>query len=151
MVWLLSQMKKILLLILCAFLMGCATTSKDATKFGNVLYRDAMDSWLGADMYSFTNANGLPLTTLPASNGNKIYMWSDTKKLLQSATSKHKKHIYRSYNFTDFEQPSRKPSYDRQSITLWCDTYVEADSTGRIIRWRGEGNYCEISMKMQSP
>jgi hypothetical protein len=153
-------MKRILVLILCALLMGCATTARKATTGSNEIYRIVMDSWLGADIHSFTSTNGSPHKTFSASNGNIVYMWSKTKKYMNSTSGKHKEPPYKSYGFTEYQSPGTAtvygqqrptPIYDGQSINKWCNTYVETDSNGRIVEWRGEGNNCQNAMKMQNP
>jgi len=111
-------MKQTLLLILCAVLMGCATTAN---------YKAVLDSWVGGDINQYISVNGYPDNVVPLPNGNKVYQWSKSG----------------SFTTPVYVEEGATIAYGGQTIKYGCITSLETDSTDRIINWQGKGNNCK--------
>ena len=119
-------MKLLLVLITSTIvLFGCATTEK---------YGQILDSWVGSYIGELTNSWGYPEKSFDAPNGNKVYVYSNsgiyTKRIKRNSTYVgNSSQNYVSAGYTK---------------TLSCTTYIEIDSSGKIVSWRWEGNSCAV-------
>jgi hypothetical protein len=128
-------MKRIPLLVLCAFLVGCATTAG---------YNAMMDSWLGADINDFIDDNGYPKNSFTAPNGNKVYVWSTgasgtTPTIVQPGQTYY--YPDGMGGFQGYQTPSTV--IGGYPYSYGCDTFLETDDSGKIVKWRGQGNACK--------
>jgi len=132
-------MKKILIVLLCLGLYGCATTAKYETK---------LNTWVGASESALIAAWGVP---------DKEYHTSDGKK----AVAYVKKDTVQSGGYT-YEVPVTSyhsgvkggEAYSGTSTTyvvetapvqnykLYCKTSFLIDQSGKIESWHHEGNNC---------
>jgi tetratricopeptide (TPR) repeat protein len=119
-------------------------------------YTAVMDSLLGADINDVINMGSYPHRTLMTANGNQIYLSSGSyPHVTFTTTSGNQVYVYNygtafktpaipdgqtAYNVYGYDNKSAY--YGGQTVGKWCTTFLEADMSGRIIKWRAEGSNC---------
>ncbi len=120
-------MKKILLVMICLGLAGCATTAG---------YQQVLDTWIGHDAADLTSSWGYPSSQMQAPNGNKVYVYNRGNQFTTPMqTSINGQRTPWGYQATAYTTGG-------QTLTFRCNTFFEVDSGNKIIRWRWEGNAC---------
>jgi len=132
-------MKKILILLLCLGLFGCATTAKYETK---------LNTWIGASEDSLIASWGVP---------NKTYSMSDGKKAIEYV---HKNTVqtggytyttpqttYESGKIGDKSYSGTSTTYVTETEPIrqyksYCKTSFIINNSGKVESWHHEGNDC---------
>ena len=132
-------MGKVLLVLLCLALSGCATTAK---------YEAKLNTWIGVNEDSLVSSWGVP---------NKTYTMSDGKKAIEYA---HKETVQTGgYTYTTPESTyqsgtiGNKPysgtsttnvteTVPVQNYKLSCKTTFIINNSGKVESWSHDGNNC---------
>ena len=121
-------MKSIRLVVL-AFLatlafLSCASVPTEEN------YQKIPDSWLGSNINSLVDSWGYPTGELKAPNGNKVYYYENSDTVRRPSVTTYNS-LLRGYVTTG-----------GGDAAYWCRTFFEVDDSGKILRWRHEGNSC---------
>jgi hypothetical protein len=114
-------------ILLALLIAGCATAAK---------YQAVLNGWTGHDIKELQNAWGYPVNSFKAPNGNMVYVYSSSGSytLPTNTTS-----TYNVYGNTVYGNSNTTGG---QTLKFWCNTFFEANESGRIVTWRAEGNNC---------
>lgn len=132
-------MKKMLVLLLCLWLCGCATTAK---------YEAKLNTWIGTNEGSLVAAWGVPDKEYRMIDGKKAIEYMN-KKTIQTGgytyrvpqTTYHTGTIgNQTYSGTSTEYATETAPV--QKHRLFCKTSFILDTSGKIISWHHEGNNC---------
>ncbi len=132
-------MKKILVLLFCLGLYGCATTAK---------YEAKLNTWVGANEDSLITAWGVPDKEYHMSDGKKAiayvhrnvvqtggYTYTVPQTTYQTGTIGNEAYSGTSTQYvTEITPPQR--------YKLFCKTSFIIDKLGKIQSWHHEGNNC---------
>lgn len=107
---------------------GCATTAN---------YRNAVNSWVGADAETLVRTWGYPAKTFEAPNGNTVYEYSSSES-------------YRTSRFTSYHYDPKTgygyaTTYGGDTLNLYCITYFEVNKEKKVARASFKGNSCKAS------
>jgi len=130
-------MKKLLAVLLCLGLAGCATTAG---------YEAILNTWTGSNINSLISSWGYPASSFTAPDGNTVYVYQSGGQYTMPTQT------------TYTGQVSPWGSYSASSITtggqtlnFWCKTYFEVNQDKIIVTWRWEGNSCRaVAPKQQT-
>ncbi|MFH1622759.1 MAG: hypothetical protein ABIA97_06560 [Candidatus Omnitrophota bacterium] len=132
-------MKKLLLIMLCLGLVGCATTAK---------YEAKLNNWIGASEDSLVASWGVPNKTYNLNNGKKAieYVHKDTVQ-----TGGHKyttpQTTYQTGTIGDEPYSGTSTTYVTeiepiQRYRVYCKTSFIINNSGKVESWHHEGNDC---------
>lgn len=132
-------MKKILVLLFCLWLYGCATTAK---------YEAKLNTWVGANEDSLIAAWGVPDKEYHTSDGKKAiayvhrnvvqtggYTYTVPQTTYQTGTIGNEAYSGTSTQYVTEITPL-------QRYKLFCKTSFIIDKLGKIQSWHHEGNNC---------
>lgn len=132
-------MKKIIFLLFCVGLSGCASTAK---------YEAKLNTWIGASENSLIASWGVPDKTYNLSDGKKAiefvhkdiletggYTYTMPQTTYQSGTIGDKPYSGTSTTYVTTTEPVRQHRF-------FCKTSFVIDSNGKIESWHHEGNNC---------
>jgi hypothetical protein len=132
-------MKKIMILLLCLGLFGCATTAKYETK---------LNTWIGASEDSLIASWGVPNKTYNMSDGKKAiefmhkntvqtggYTYTTPQTTYQSGMIGGRSYSGRSTTYVTETEPVRK-------YKTYCKTSFIINNSGRVESWHHEGDDC---------
>ena len=132
-------MRKLIALLLCLGLCGCATTAK---------YEAKLNNWIGASEDSLVASWGVPNKTYNLDNGKKAieyvrkdtvqtggYTYTTPELTYQSGTIGNKSYSGTSTTYVTETMPV-------QNYKLSCKTSFVIDKSGKVESWHHEGNNC---------
>ncbi len=132
-------MRRILVLLLCLGLSGCATTAK---------YEAKLNTWIGISEDSLIAAWGVPDLEYRMSDGKKAiayihkdtvqtggYTYMEPQTTYQSGTIGNQTYSGTSTTYVTEREPV-------QRYGLSCKTSFIIDTSGKIKNWHHEGNNC---------
>jgi hypothetical protein len=132
-------MKKVLVLLLCLWLFGCATTAK---------YEAQLDTWIGKSEDSLIAAWGVPDKAYNLRDGKKAiefirkdtfrtggYTYTVPQTTYQSGTIGNQAYSGTSTQYVTETVPVQK-------YKLFCKTSFIIDADGKVESWHHEGNNC---------
>jgi hypothetical protein len=130
--------------------MLCRETAKQTLKTEKKLYKKAstsqgklmsvkkiskydakLNSWIGADINKLIASWGYSDSSFVAPNGNKVYVYSQSSSYTKPMIT----------NINPYTNSAI--TYGGRTVEHWCNTYIEVDSTGRIIKCTWKGNHCK--------
>ena len=116
-------MKKKLNLILIVSVLAIVFGIMPKSVFAEDRYSKTCASWVGININKLVHSWGYPQRSFRAPNGNKVYVYTRTKKIPKIFNDR-----------TNAMIESLGPYY--------CTTFFETDDKGIIIYYRYEGNRC---------
>lgn len=111
---------------------ACATTAK---------YEAHLNSWVGQPAQDLVNSWGYPTSQMTAPNGNTVYVYSRSGSIVLPTTTQTNAQVS-GYGNTAYGTAT-STTYGGQTINLNCATYMEIDSSQRIVSWHYQGNTCQ--------
>lgn len=115
-----------------AFTAACATTAK---------YEASLNTWVGQPAQSLVNSWGYPTSQMTAPNGNTVYIYNRSGSIVMPTTTTTNAQVS-GYGNTAYGTAT-STTYGGQTITMSCATYMEIDSSQRIVNWHYQGNSCK--------
>ncbi|MFA6185868.1 MAG: hypothetical protein WC770_01470 [Phycisphaerae bacterium] len=94
-------------------------------------YEAKLNSWIGVDVNNLIASWGYPESSFVAPNGNKVYVYSQSSSYTKPMVT----------NINPYTHSAI--TYGGKTVEHWCNTYIEADNTGRIIKCTWKGNHCK--------
>ena len=132
-------MRRIVALLLCLGLCGCATTAK---------YEAKLNNWIGASEDSLVASWGVPNKTYKMPDGKKAmeyvhketvqsggYTYATPQTTYRSGTIGNKSYSGTSTTYVTQAEPIQK-------YKLSCKTSFMINSSGKVESWHHEGNDC---------
>lgn len=132
-------MIKVIALLLCLGLCGCATTAK---------YEAKLDNWIGASEDSLVSAWGVPNKSYNLKDGKRAieyshketirsggYLYTTPQSTYQSGTIGNKPYSGTSTTYVTQVEPVQK-------YKLSCKTSFIINTSGKVENWHHEGNDC---------
>ncbi len=143
-------MRKILLVLFCVGLAGCATTKG---------YEAVLNSWVGNNESSLISSWGSPQNSYVMANGQRVieyvrgrnvqiggytYTEPQTTYHTGSVNTYGDYNTHGTYSGTSTQYVTKQTPI--QNIQFWCNTSFILDSSGTIQTWRWQGNQCVAQM-----
>lgn len=123
---------KAITFFVCSLLLcGCATAAK---------YEAVLNSWTNAEINRLTDSWGYPSGSFIAPNGNRVYVYQRGNSVTMPTTYQTNTNVY-GYGNTAYGR-STTNVYGGETLTFWCRTFFEVDSSNIIIKWSYQGNNC---------
>ncbi len=130
--------KILVLMMLSLALSACATTAN---------YEAILNTWIGADINKLVESWGYASNSFVAPNGNKVYVYERGGSFTMPTTYQTTARVY-GYGNSAYGTATTNV-YGGQTVTLWCRTFFEVNSSDIIINWRWEGNGCKSHYRPQ--
>jgi hypothetical protein len=131
MAWRENMRRMTAVLVVVLLSSGCATTAK---------YEAVLNTWLNNDINALTNSWGYPSGSFIAPNGNKVYVYQRGGSFTMPTTYQTQANVYGYGNMAYGTATTNV--YGGQTLTFWCRTFFEVDSSNRIVKWSWQGNNC---------
>ena len=161
-------MNKIIVLLLCLGLCGCATTAG---------YEAVLNTWVGNSESSLISSWGSPQNAYVMTNGKRAIEYARSRNMqmggytyTEPQTTYHYGNINRYGNFNTYGDVNTYGNFNSHgtysgtstqyvtkqtpvyNIPMWCKTTFIISSGGIIESWRWEGNNCKaVAPKQQKP
>jgi hypothetical protein len=94
-------------------------------------YEAKLNSWIGVDVNKLIASWGYPDSSFVAPNGNKVYVYSQSSSYTKPIVT----------NINPYTHSA--VTHGGRTVEHWCNTYIEVDSTGKIIKCTWKGNHCK--------
>ena len=121
-------MKKLLIIFLGIFIVGCATTAN---------YEKILSSWVGAKEIDLVRAWGAPNNQYESS-GTKFLTYQKSNNIYMPGTAP----TYSTTMIGNTAYTSSSGGSPAYNIQMFCKTTFEVKNE-RIVSWRWEGNGCK--------
>ena len=132
-------MKKILFLLLCLGLFGCASTAK---------YEAKLNNWIGASENSLVASWGVPDKTYNLDNGKKAIEYAH-KETVQTGgyiytmpQTTYQSGMIGNKPYSGTSTTSVTETMPVQKYKLSCKTSFIINNSGKVESWHHEGNNC---------
>ena len=128
-----GQLRSLSLCILLLLATGCATTAN---------YERILSSWVGSDADNLVRAWGVPETSFPLANGGKVLVFERSGSSTYTTPLQVQQAPGIWSGIAYYPGPITVTGGQTYTITQWCRTQFEVDSSNRIVHWRWEDNNC---------
>jgi hypothetical protein len=126
--------------ILCLlFAIGCANNSIVDRQES---YKTICNSWLNHSSNELVRSWGPPTSTYNMPNGNKTYTWSRASSQTTPVVTWPTTSTYRASGNRVYQDNPMGLTTGGDTVTYYCNTSFEVNSSEVIIFWRFDGNAC---------
>lgn len=127
---------KILILLLTVFIISC----------GPPLQTKLNEKFDGKNINEIVDSIGYPEKEIIAPNGNKVYVFTNSKTVHVAARYEDRQTVNKVGNVTYIGKRTERVS-DSSTHHYECTLFLEVDNNNTVINWRAKGNRCRSFVK----